>query len=136
MKAKRELEHNQYEAYCLEFEGNEEYDEAWSSKERGKRTRVSNIENVKNKNSKLKPNSTYNSTSSPTDTEYSNLDTSVNIPLITELTDFLATEAAELAVNEDMNDESLTPTNLDALDYKPVSIVHLRNTRNNKLQQK
>jgi len=28
MKAKRELEHNQYEAYCLEFEGNEEYDEA------------------------------------------------------------------------------------------------------------
>ena len=56
--------------------------------------------------------------------------------MITELTDFLATEAAELAVNEDMNDESLTPTNLDVLDYKPVSIVHLRNTRNNKLQLK
>ena len=70
------------------------------------------------------------------DTGYSNLDTSVNIPLITELTDFLATEAAELAVNEGMNDESLTLTNLDALDYKPVSIVHLRNTRNNKIQQK
>ena len=70
------------------------------------------------------------------DTEYSNLDTSANIPLINELTDFLATEAAELAANEDVNDESLTPTNLDALDYKPVSIVHLRNTRNNKIQQK
>ena len=96
--------------------------------------RVSNIENVKTKNSKLKQNSTYNSTSSPMDTEYSNLDTSANIPLIAELTDFLATEAAELAVNKDMNDESLTPTNLDALDYKPVSIVYLRNTRNNKLQ--
>jgi hypothetical protein len=70
------------------------------------------------------------------DTDYSNLDTSANIPLINELTDFLATEAAELAANEDVNDESLTPTNLDALDYKPVSIVHLRNTRNNKIQQK
>jgi hypothetical protein len=70
------------------------------------------------------------------DTEYSNLDTSADIPLINELTDFLATEAAELAANEDVNDESLTPTNLDALDYKPVSIVHLRNTRNNKIQQK
>ena len=30
MKAKRELEHNQYKAYCLEYEGNGEYDEAWS----------------------------------------------------------------------------------------------------------
>jgi hypothetical protein len=70
------------------------------------------------------------------DTEYSNLDTSANIPLINELTDFLATEAAELATNEDVNDDSLTPTNLDALDYKPVSIVHLRNIRNNKIQQK
>ena len=63
------------------------------------------------------------------------------MPLITELTDFLATEAAELAANEDMNgedmnDKSLTPTNLDALDYKPVSIVHLHNTCNIKLQQK
>ena len=28
LKAKRELEHNQYEAYCLEQEGNGEYDEA------------------------------------------------------------------------------------------------------------
>lgn len=28
MKAKRELEQNQYDAYCLEHEGNEEYDEA------------------------------------------------------------------------------------------------------------
>ena len=70
------------------------------------------------------------------DTEYSNLDTSVNIPLITKQTDFLATEAAELAANKDMNDESLTPTNLNALDYKRVSIVHFRNTRHNKLQQK
>ena len=52
--------------------------------------------------------------------------------MITELTDFLATEAAELAINE-MNDESTT---LDALDYKPVSIVHLCNARNNKVQQK
>ena len=33
LKAKRELEQNQYEAYCLEHEGNGEYDEAWSSKE-------------------------------------------------------------------------------------------------------
>ena len=52
------------------------------------------------------------------------------------MTDFLATKAAELAANEDMNDKSWPPTNLDALDYKLVSIVHLRNTRNNKLQQK
>jgi hypothetical protein len=28
MKARRELEHNQYEAYCLEHEGNEEFEEA------------------------------------------------------------------------------------------------------------
>ena len=49
------------------------------------------------------------------DTEYSNLDTSVNIPLITKLTDFLATEATELAANKDMNDESKTPINLDVV---------------------
>ena len=58
LKAKRELEQNQYDAYCLEHEGNVEYDEAWSSKkERGKNPQVSNIEKVKAKNSKLKPNS-------------------------------------------------------------------------------
>ena len=28
MKAKRELEHNQYKVHCLEYEGNDEYDEA------------------------------------------------------------------------------------------------------------
>ena len=91
MKAE-ELEQNQkYDAYCLEFAGNDEYTE-WTTKERGKKTRVSNIEKVKIKNSKSKTNSTYKSTSSPMDTEYSNLDTSANIPLINELTDFLATD--------------------------------------------
>ena len=46
----------------------------------------------------------------------SSSNTSANIPLINELTDFLATEAAELAANDDVNDESLTLTDLDALD--------------------
>ena len=70
--------------------------------------------------------------------EHSNLDTiASSIPSINELTDFLATEAAELAANEDMNNESKTPKSLDALDDKSISIVHLRNnTRNNKIQQK
>ena len=95
----------------------------------GKKTSVSNLETTNIKNSKLKTNSPSSISSSPKDTEYSNLETDVDIPLITELADLLA-------INDEMNDESTTLTNLNALDYKPVSIVHLRNARNNKVQQK
>ena len=112
------------------------YNEEWATKEWGERTPASNLETPKTiKNSKLKTNSHSSISSSLKDTELSNLESSNDIPLITEVTDFLATEAIELAIHE-MNDESTTPTTLDVLDYKPVSIVHLRNARNNKVQQK
>ena len=92
LKAKCQLEQNQYKAYYLEQEDSGKYDEEWSPKERRKKPWASIIEKVKPKNSKLNlSSSTYKSTSSPMDTEYSNLDTSANISLITELTDFLAT---------------------------------------------
>ena len=102
-----------------------------------KKSPISNLQTTNNiKNSELKMNSPSSFSSSPNDTEYSNLETDVDIRLITELTDFLSSEAVELAINGEMNDESTTLTNLDALDYKPVSIVHLHTAQNNKVQQK